>query len=301
MFVGHTCRRSDDRMNDRLLAIHADVRLGSEIPLIALLGLMHLGVTFAAGILRRTGRMDDGRIHDGAGRDADARAFQVAVHRVQHLTAQIVRLKQVAETKDRSLVRRRGYAQIDSGKAAQHGRLIERLFHARIRQAEPLLQKVSSQHNRQPNRLPTVACLGVMRLNQRPQLAPRNHLLHVVEEKLPLALAAMLFKAPLGRQRLLKMRHSLHIYSLFKYAAGYRLVQRFPSTLTATTGSLAITTQNSGQSAITGASLGDFTAGTGTLLYTPGTYYSTGVTNSGGGTAGPDIADVATGQTAAAS
>jgi hypothetical protein len=37
----------------------------------------------------------------------------------------------------------------------------------------------------------------------------------------------MLFKAPLGRQRLLKMRHSLHTYSLFKYAAGYRLVQGF--------------------------------------------------------------------------
>jgi flagellin len=73
------------------------------------------------------------------------------------------------------------------------------------------------------------------------------------------------------------------------------------STLTATTGSLAITTQNSGQSAITGASLGDTTDGTGTLTYTAGTYYSTGVTNSGAGTASPDIADVATGQTAASS
>ena len=73
------------------------------------------------------------------------------------------------------------------------------------------------------------------------------------------------------------------------------------NTLTATTGSLAITTQNSGQSAITGASLGDASDGTGTLTYTAGTYYSTGVTNSGGGTASPDIADGATGQTAGAS
>jgi flagellin len=72
------------------------------------------------------------------------------------------------------------------------------------------------------------------------------------------------------------------------------------STLTATTGSLAITTQNSDQSAITGSSLGDTTAGA-TLTYTAGTYYTTGVSNSGGGTASPDIADAATGQTAAAS
>ncbi len=72
------------------------------------------------------------------------------------------------------------------------------------------------------------------------------------------------------------------------------------SNLTATTGTLTITTQNSVQSAITGASLGDNTAGA-TLTYTAGTYYTTGVSNSGAGTASPDIADGATGQTAAAS
>jgi flagellin len=72
------------------------------------------------------------------------------------------------------------------------------------------------------------------------------------------------------------------------------------SALTATTGSLTITTQNSGQSAITGASLGDATAGA-TLTYTAGTYYTTGVSNSGAGTGAPDIADAATGQTAASS
>ena len=73
------------------------------------------------------------------------------------------------------------------------------------------------------------------------------------------------------------------------------------SNLTATTGTLTITTQNSNQSAITGASLGDSTAGTGALTYTAGTYYTTGVSNSGAGTAAPDIADAATGQTAGAS
>ncbi len=65
-------------------------------------------------------------------------------------------------------------------------------------------------------------------------------------------------------------------------------------------GNLAITSQNSAQSAIVASSLLDTTAGT--LSYTKSAaYYTDGVSNSGGGTAAPDIADVATGQTAAAS
>jgi flagellin len=69
------------------------------------------------------------------------------------------------------------------------------------------------------------------------------------------------------------------------------------SNITATTGSLTISTANSNQSAITGASLVDTTAG-GTLTYTAATYFTTGVVNAGAGIAAPDIADAATGQTA---
>ena len=64
--------------------------------------------------------MDDGRVHNGAGRDADAPAFQIAVHRHQHFAAQIVCFEHVPEAKDRRLVRRRGRAQIHSGEVPQH-------------------------------------------------------------------------------------------------------------------------------------------------------------------------------------
>jgi hypothetical protein len=56
-------------MHHRLLAIHTDVRLGSEVPLLALLRLMHLRIALAARVLRRTGRMNNRRVYDGA--DAD--------------------------------------------------------------------------------------------------------------------------------------------------------------------------------------------------------------------------------------
>jgi flagellin len=60
---------------------------------------------------------------------------------------------------------------------------------------------------------------------------------------------------------------------------------------------LTITTANSSQSAITGASLTDTASGTLTYTASAGGYFTTGVTNVGGGTSGNDIADVATGQT----
>jgi hypothetical protein len=118
---------------------------------------------------------------------------------------------------------------IDSGKAAQRRRLIECLFHAGVGEIKPLLQKVSPQHDRKTNRLPSVARPGVMKLDQRQLRTPRHYLLHLIEKQLPLALAAMLFKTRLGCQCLLKARLSFHASILFKQGAVRRLVQRFPS------------------------------------------------------------------------
>jgi len=55
-------------MHHRLLAVHADVRFGAEILLLALSSLMHRGIALAAGVLGRRGRVNNRRVHDGAGR-----------------------------------------------------------------------------------------------------------------------------------------------------------------------------------------------------------------------------------------
>jgi len=59
-------------------------------------------------------------------------------------------------------------------------------------------------------------------------------------------------------------------------------------------------TSASTRAAVTASSLADTTTPADVPTWTAGTYYSIGVSNSGGGTAAPDIADTATGQTAAA-
>lgn len=58
---------ADDRMHQTRFGIHTDMRLHSKMPLVALLGLVHVGVTLAVLVLGRTGCRNDGGIHNGAG------------------------------------------------------------------------------------------------------------------------------------------------------------------------------------------------------------------------------------------
>ncbi len=64
--VMHIGRRGGDRMNQRGAAVDANMRLHAEVPLVAFPGLVHLEIPLFRTILRRTRRIDDGGIHDGA-------------------------------------------------------------------------------------------------------------------------------------------------------------------------------------------------------------------------------------------
>ncbi len=75
--VMHIGRRGGHGMNQLRLAVHANMRLHAEIPLVALLGLMHLRIPLLLAILRRTGRTDDGGIHDGPSADLHAVSRQI--------------------------------------------------------------------------------------------------------------------------------------------------------------------------------------------------------------------------------
>src|ERR1700747_1859139 len=83
-------------MHHALFAVHPDMRLQTEVPLVALPGLMHLRVALAGLVLGGGRRMDNGRIHDRTRRNADAPGLQMHVHSLQHQTAQIVLLQQMA-------------------------------------------------------------------------------------------------------------------------------------------------------------------------------------------------------------
>ena len=95
-----------DGVDNPLLAVDADMTLHAKIPLIALLGLVHLGITFALLVLGRGRGRDQGGVHDRARSDLEAIGLQMIFDRPQHHLAQPLFLDQMTELADRRLVRR---------------------------------------------------------------------------------------------------------------------------------------------------------------------------------------------------
>ena len=85
-------RRTDDRVHQPRVGINADVCLHAEVPLIALLGLMHLGVALALLVLGRGRGRDDRGIDDGAFAQHQALASQMRLDRGEDGFGQLVRV-----------------------------------------------------------------------------------------------------------------------------------------------------------------------------------------------------------------
>jgi len=62
-------------------------------------------------------------------------------HLCEELLTKLVRFEQMAEAAHRGLVGHRLAAEIDPDKTAHRPRIVKRLFHCRVRQVEPWLQK----------------------------------------------------------------------------------------------------------------------------------------------------------------
>ena len=90
MAVRHIRGSRGDRMNQLGLTIHPDMRLHAEVSLVAFLRLMHLRIPLLSPVLCRTGRTDDGRIHDGPPVHLQAVLRQMRPDPGKELRAQLV-------------------------------------------------------------------------------------------------------------------------------------------------------------------------------------------------------------------
>ena len=144
--------------------------------------------------------MNQGRVHNRARRDPHALRLQMQVHRPQNLFPQMVLFQQVPELAHRRLIRHRLGSQINSHELPQDRRVVQSLFHRRVRQIEPLLQKINPQYLFQFFRPSPVARLGIVRLDQRTQFPPRHHLLHLFQEHCPPSLLRVPFESRHHRQ-----------------------------------------------------------------------------------------------------
>jgi len=124
-------RCGGDRVHQAAVGVHCDVRLYAEVPLLALLGLVHLGVALTAGVLGGTRCGDDGGVHDAAALEQQTLACQVRVDRLEDVLGQVVGLQQVAEVQDSGL-EGNGLAQTEVCEGAQRGDLPENPYGSKL-------------------------------------------------------------------------------------------------------------------------------------------------------------------------
>ena len=91
---------ANDRVNQPRFRIYANVRLPAEVPLVALLGLMHLGIACAILVPGRTRRRDERGLHHRACLEHQPLGGEQLVHARQDLIGRLVLLQQPAKAQD---------------------------------------------------------------------------------------------------------------------------------------------------------------------------------------------------------
>lgn len=143
------------------------------------------------GVLGRTGRTDDGGVHDGSGAHLQASSLQHLADRGEQLFAQLVLLEQAPELQQRGAIGHTLAAQVDAHEAAQCGAVEQRLFAGLIGQVEPVLHEVHAQHALESHGRAPVAGLRVVRLDDFAQCRPGDDLVHRRQKHIALGGAAV--------------------------------------------------------------------------------------------------------------
>src|SRR5712691_4643817 len=164
------------------LLIRAHVQLHPEKPVRSFARATHFRIMFTAGVLGRAGRRDNGRVNDGPRAQRQSLLLQVFLDFAKQFLGQPVPLQQMTEVQDRRFIRHLVLAQLDPRKPAHRFAVVKRFFHARVRQVEPLLQKIDAQHLLQPQRWSPIAGFRIVPLDDFEQLGPGHYLLHLFQK-----------------------------------------------------------------------------------------------------------------------
>ena len=174
---------ADDGVHQDRLCVHANVRLHSKVPLVALLGLVHLRVTLTGTVLGGARCRNQSGVHHRAGLEQQALGGQLGVDHLQYLRAQLVLFEQMAKSQDVDAVGNTLGA-ADAHKVTVEVGLEQNIFGPQVRQSKPLLQAMNAQHHCQIKGRTSRLGHRCVRCDQCQQLAPRHDLLHLIEQDL---------------------------------------------------------------------------------------------------------------------
>src|SRR5271166_48340 len=201
--IMYTGSRDGDAVYQLRLCIDSNVALHAIIPLTSFLRRRHLGIAALRLILSRRRCGNNRRIDDSSLRNSYALAFQIRVDLLEERRAEALLLDHVTKLTYRSLIRSGVRAKIETNEVDHRADIVQRLFHRRIRQIKPLLQKVDAEHSLKPDRRTPVACCRVVRSNNGGQFLPRNDRLHLLQKKLPTSRSVRTFKTTGGKAKLI--------------------------------------------------------------------------------------------------
>jgi hypothetical protein len=179
------CRCADDGVQQVRIGIDTDMRLHAEVPLVALLDLVHLRITLTHAVLGRARHCNQRGIDGRSGLEHQAFGDQGGVDRDQQLNAQGVLFEQVAKAQDGGLVRHSGHAWVKAGEHAVMRRVLQCPFHGWVRQTEPLIQEVDAYRHKGKDRTTAFGARTSRceRLEQPKQFPPRNNQVHLIEKR----------------------------------------------------------------------------------------------------------------------
>jgi hypothetical protein len=144
--------------------------------------------------------MNERRVHHRAAFEQTTFLFQHIIDGVHQLGSRLVPLQQATEVEDGRFIRQRVFHEFQPGEPPHRLNLVQGVFHARIGQRIPLLQKVDPQHRFQWHGLTTpTPSFGEIRLNDRQQRVPRHRLFHFGQEFLPPGLFFLGIKRQRGK------------------------------------------------------------------------------------------------------
>lgn len=129
--IGHIARSAAHTMHQPKACIYTDMRFHPEIPLVALLARMHLGIALPSLVLGRAGRGDERGINQRARAQHQAALAQQIVDCLEQLFSQPVLLQPVAKPQDGALI---GHASVlrKLGELTKQRRVEKRLLHRRV-------------------------------------------------------------------------------------------------------------------------------------------------------------------------
>lgn len=195
--------RGGDGVHQARIGIHANVRLHTEVPLVALLGLVHLRVALPILVLGGTGCGNQGGIDHGAALEQQTTGGQLGIDGGKDLSCQLVPLQEVSKAQDGAFVGQAGDARVQVGELSVQGNVVQGFFHRRVGVPEELLQQVNAQHRLQrKGRAPRLACRRV-RCNQRQKIKPWDDGIHLIEECTLARPLGGKFKSACGKAHLL--------------------------------------------------------------------------------------------------